>query len=60
MTTANLAAADRRFGSELFAQLLALYDVRCAAIYARGREKNAVKRSDGRFDAGQRAGKRLA
>ena len=24
MTTANLAAADRRFGSELLAQLLAL------------------------------------
>ena len=39
MTTANLAAADRRFGSELLAQLLALYDVRRAAIYARGREK---------------------
>lgn len=39
MTTANLAAADRRFGSELFAQLLALYDVRRAAIYALGREK---------------------
>ena len=36
MTTANLAAADRRFGSELLAQLLALYDVRRAAIYARG------------------------
>lgn len=40
MTTANLAAADRRFGSELLAQLLALYDVRRAAIYARGREKS--------------------
>ena len=39
MTTANLAAADRRFGSELLAQLLALYDVRRAAIYAREREK---------------------
>ena len=58
MTTANLAAADRRFGSELLAQLLALYDVRRAAIYARGRKK-VMKRSDGRFGAGQRAGKRL-
>lgn len=63
MTTANLAAADRRFGSELLAQLLALYDVRRAAIYAREREKcdekNVMKRSDGRFGAGQRAGKHL-